>query len=130
MQSRRSSPFGDLNVWTPSSAHTFKKNSKKQAKLIEDARFFQRIERAVLGDGTQSLAGKLHADIAAAAAVKLRHPDALLLKVGIDGTIDSLGHVATDTALFLGKTGAVNAATLVGHSERNIADSGHKIVYR
>jgi hypothetical protein len=38
--------------------------------------------------------------------------------------------VTTDTALLLGKTGAVNAAALVRHSKRDIADSGHKIFVR
>ena len=63
------------------------------------------------------------------ATVELGHPDALLLKVGVDRTVDSLGDVTTDTALLLGKTGAVNAAALMRHGKRDIADSGHKILY-
>jgi hypothetical protein len=38
--------------------------------------------------------------------------------------------VTADTALLLGKTGAMNAAALVRHSKRDIADSGHKILVR
>ena len=103
------------------------KNRTTNLKLVEDARFFERIESAVLGDSAQRLARDLHADVATAATVELGHPDALLLKVGIHSAVHRLGHVATDTALLFSKTGAVDAATLVGHSERDIADSGHNI---
>ena len=102
---------------------------KVSAGLIENPGLLQHIVSTVLGDGAESLAGKLHADVTAAAAVKLGHPDTLLLKVGVDRTVDSLGDVTTDTALLLSKTGAVDAAALMRHGKRDIADSGHKIVY-
>ena len=104
------------------------KKERQLKKSVQDACLFERVERTVLGDGAQRLAGNLHADVATAATVELRHPDALLLKVGVDGAVHRLGDVATDTALLLSKTGAVDAATLVGHSERDVADSGHKIL--
>ena len=97
-------------------------------KLVEDAGLLQHVVGAVFGDGAESLAGKLHADVTAAATVELGHPDALLLKVGIDRTVDSLGDVATDTALLRGKTGAMDATALMRHGKRDIADSGHKIL--
>jgi hypothetical protein len=37
--------------------------------------------------------------------------------------------VTTDTALLLGKTGAMDATALMRHGKRDIADSGHKILY-
>ena len=103
---------------------------KVQKRSVEDPCFLERVVGTVLGNSAQGFAGKLHADVTATATVKLRHPNALLLEVGIHGTINSLGNVTTDTALFLGKTGAMNAAALVRHSKRDIADSGHKIFVR
>ena len=97
--------------------------------LIENPSLLKHVVGAVLGDCAESLAGKLHADVTAATAIELGHPDTLLLKVGVDRTVDSLGDVTTDTALLLGKTGAVNAAALMRHGKRDIADSGHKILY-
>ena len=106
-----------------------KKVRKVSAGLIENPGLLQHIVSTVLGDGAESLAGKLHADVTAAAAVKLGHPDTLLLKVGVDRTVDSLGDVTTDTALLLGKTGTMNATALMRHGKCDIADSGHKILY-
>ena len=106
------------------------RSQKVQKRSIEDACLLERVVRTVLGDGAQSLAGKLHADVATAATVELRNPYALLLKVGVYGTVNNLGNVTADTALLLGKTGAMNAAALVRHSKRDIAYSGHKILVR
>ena len=103
---------------------------KIQKRSVEDPCFLERVVGTVLGNSAQGFAGKLHADVTATATVKLRHPNALLLEVGIHGTINSLGNVTTDTALYLGNTGAMNAAALVRHSKRDIADSGHKILVR
>ena len=114
-----------LNQETQTGAGSFKKNPKKS---VEDTGLFQRVVGTVLGDGAESLAGKLHADETTLAAVELGHPDALLLEVGIHSAVYHLGDVATDTALLLGKTGAMNAAALVRHGKRDIADSGHKIL--
>lgn len=111
---------------TQVAAATFKKNPEKI--LVEDTGLFQRIVCTVLGDGAQGLAGKLHADETTLAAVELGHPDTLLLKVRIYRTVHHLGDVTTDTALLLGKTGAMNAAAFVRHGKRDIADSGHKIL--
>ena len=97
--------------------------------LVENPGLLQHVVGAVLGDGAESLAGKLHADVTTAATVELGHPDALLLKVGVDRTVDSLGDVTTDTALLLGKTGTMNATALMRHGKCDIADSGHKILY-
>ena len=115
-----------LNQETQTGAGSFKKNPKKS---VEDTGLFQRVVGTVLGDGAQGLARKLHTDVATAATVELGHPYTLLLKVGVDRTVDSLGDVTTDTALLLGKTGAMNAAALMRHGKRDIADSGHKIFY-
>ena len=112
---------------TTKDAAPFKKSTEKS---IKNTCFLERVVGTVLGDSAQSLAGKLHAEVATLATVELGHPDTLLLKVGVDRTVDSLGDVTTDTALLLGKTGAMNAAALVRHSKRDIADSGHKILVR
>ena len=106
-----------------------KKVRKVSAGLIENPGLLENVVGTVLGDSAKSLAGKLHADVTAATTIELGHPDSLLLKVGVDRTVDSLGDVTTDTALLLGKTGAMNAAALMRHGKRDIADSGHKIFY-
>ena len=105
------------------------KKSAGNGDLVENPGLLEHVVGTVTGNRTKSLAGKLHADVTTAAAIELRHPNALLLKVGVDRTVDSLGDVTTDTALLLGKTGAMNAAALMRHGKRDIADSGHKIVY-
>ena len=110
---------------TTSGALSFKKNRKKSVK---NTGLFQRVVCTVLGDSAQSLAGKLHTDETTLAPIELRHPDALLLKVRIHGAVHHLRDVTTDTALLLGKTGAMNAAAFVRHGKRDIADSGHKIL--
>ena len=112
----------------PKVLHRSKKSAKKfRTGLIENPGLLQHVVGTVLGDRAESLAGKLHADVTTATTVELGHPDALLLKVGIDRTVDSLGDVATDTALLLGKTGTMNAAALVRHGKCDIADTGHKM---
>ena len=104
--------------------------SKKVRKSGQNADFFERVVGAVLGDCAQSLARKLHADVTTTATVELRYPNILLLKVGVNGTVNNLSNVTTDTALLLGETGAMNAAALVRHCQCDIADSGHKILVR
>ncbi len=111
---------------TQVAAATFKKNPEKI--LVEDTGLLQRVVSTILGDGAQGLAGKLHANETTLAAVELGHPDTLLLKVRIYRAVHHLGDVTTDTALLLGKTGAMNAAAFVRHGKRDIADSGHKIL--
>ena len=121
-------PFGQID--SPGSRIVQKKVQKiRRRGLIENPGLLQHVVGAVLGDGAESLAGKLHADVTTAATVELGHPDALLLKVGVDRTVDSLGDVTTDTALLLGKTGTMNATALMRHGKCDIADSGHKILY-
>ena len=112
---------------TTDDAAPFKKSTEKSVK---DTCLLERVVGTILGDGTQSLAGKLHADVATTATVELRNPYALLLKVGVYGTVNNFSDVTADTALLLGKTGAMNAAALVRHSKRDIANSGHKIIVR
>ena len=112
---------------TTKDAAPFKKSTEKSVK---DTCFLERVVGTVLGDSAQSIAGKLHANVATAATIQLRNPYTLLLKVGINGTVDNFSNVTADTALLLGKTGAMNAAALVRHSKRDIADSGHKILVR
>ena len=113
-----------FSVETPERATPFKKSGKS----IKNARLLQGVVGTVLGDGAQSLAGKLHADVTAASAVELRNPNTLLLKVGVNGAVDGLCDVTTDTALLLGKTGTMNTAAFVRLGKCDIADSGHKIV--
>lgn len=72
-------------------------------------------------DRTQGLGGNLHFH----ELTEFRNPDALLLKVGENGTIDSLSDVTTNTALFLGKTGAMDTTTFVRHGTSDDANSGH-----
>ena len=100
---------------------------KKQQDLVENPGLLERVVGAVLGNGAQSLAGKLHADVATTATVELRNPYALLLKVGVYGTVNNLGNVTADTALLLGKTGTMNATALVRHGKCDIANTGHKM---
>ena len=95
-----------------------KKCRKNCGGLIENPSLLKHVVGAVLGDGAESFAGKLHADVTAAAAVKLGHPDTLLLKVGVYSAVYNLGDVTTDTALLLGETGAMNAAALVRREKR------------
>ncbi len=112
---------------TTQGAATFKKSTKK---LVKDTGLLEGVISTVLGDGAQGLARELHTDVATTATVELGNPYTLLLKVRINGTINHLSNVTTDTALLLGETGAMNAAALVRHSKRDIADSGHKILVR
>ena len=100
---------------------------KKQGALVKNPGLLERVVGAVLGDGAQSLAGKLHAEIATLTTVELGYPDALLLEVGIHGAVHHLGDVTADTTLLLGKTGTMNAAALVRHGKCDIADTGHKM---
>ena len=104
------------------------RSKKVQKRSIEDPCLLERVVSAVLGDGAQGFAGKLHANETTLAAVELGHPDALLLEVRIHSAVHHLRDVTTDTALLLGKTGAMNAAAFVRHGKRDIADSGHKIL--
>ena len=100
---------------------------KKQQDLVKNPGLLERVVGTVLGDGAESLAGKLHADETTLAAVELGHPDALLLEVGVNSAVHHFGDVTADTALLLGKTGTMNAAALVRHGKRDIADTGHKM---
>lgn len=94
-----------------------------QKKSVEDACFSEGVESAVLGDGSQRPARELHTNETSASSIKFRHPNAFLLKVGINGAVDSFRDVAPDTALLLGKTGAMYATSLVRDSERDVTDS-------
>ena len=100
---------------------------KKRGDLVENPGLLERVVSAVLGDGAQSLAGKLHAKVATLATVELGHPDALLLEVGVHSAVHHLGDVTADTALLLGKTGTMNATALVRHGKCDIANTGHKM---
>ena len=100
---------------------------KKRQDLVKNPGFLERVVGAVLGDGAQSLAGKLHAKVTTLATVELGHPDALLLEVGVHSAVHHLGDVTADTALLLGKTGTMNATALVRHGKCDIANTGHKM---
>lgn len=102
-----------------------RRSVQNKRKSTKDAGLFESIVGTVLGDGTQSLARKLHANVTTFTAVKLGHPNTLLLKVRINRTVNSLGNVTTDTTLLLSETGAMNAAAFMRHGERDIANSGH-----
>ena len=103
------------------------RSKKSTEKSVENPGLLQHVVGAVLGDGAESLAGKLHADVTAAATVELGHPDALLLEVGVHSAVHHLGDVTADTALLLGKTGTMNATALVRHGKCDIANTGHKM---
>ena len=103
------------------------RSKKVQKRSIEDPCLLERVVSAVLGDGAQSLAGKLHAKVATLTTVELGHPDALLLEVGVHSAVHHLGDVTADTALLLGKTGTMNATALVRHGKCDIANTGHKM---
>ena len=100
---------------------------KKQQDLVKNPGFLERVVGTVLGDGAQSLAGNLHAQVTTLATVELGNPDALLLKVGIHSAVHHLGDVTADTTLLLGKTGTMNAAALVRHGKCDVANTGHKM---
>ena len=89
--------------------------------FLQEACFFQGVVRTVLVDCTQGF----HRDFHTNELAQFGNPDAFFLKIRITGTIDSLGHVATDTALFLGETGAVNATAGVRDRASDDADTGH-----
>ena len=100
---------------------------KKYRKSVKDTCFLERVVGTVLGDGAQSLAGKLHAKVATLATVELGHPDTLLLEVGVNSAVHHFGDVTADTTLLLGKTGTMNAAALVRHGKCDVANTGHKM---
>ena len=77
------------------------------AALLDEARFLEGHESAVLVDGLQRAAAQLDAH----ELVELGHPDALGLKVRGNGALGHLGDVTTDTAFFLGETGTMNTST-------------------
>lgn len=97
-----------------------KQRSKKES-FLQETYFFKSVVSTVLVDRTQGLGGNLHFH----ELTEFRNPDALLLKVGENGTIDSLSDVTTNTALFLGKTGAMDTTTFVRHGTSDDANSGH-----
>lgn len=67
----------------------------------------ERHEGTILVDGLQGAAAELNLHEAA----ELRNPDALGLQVRREGALHDLGDVTTDTALFLGETGAMDFTT-------------------
>ena len=97
-----------------------KQRSKKES-FLQETYLFKSVVSTVLVDRTQVLGGNLHFH----ELTEFRNPDALLLKVGENGTIDSLSDVTTNTALFLGKTGAMDTTTFVRHGTSDAANSGH-----
>lgn len=72
-----------------------KQRSKKES-FLQETYLFKSVVSTVLVDRTQGLGGNLHFH----ELTEFRNPDALLLKVGENGTIDSLSDVTTNTALF------------------------------
>ena len=97
------------------------KNVQKKESFLQETYLFKSVVSTVLVDRTQGLGGNLHFH----ELTEFRNPDALLLKVGENGTIDSLSDVTTNTALFLGKTGAMDTTTFVRHGTSDDANSGH-----
>lgn len=95
----------------------------QKKSILQQTCRFKRVVCAVLRDRAQSFAGKFDANV----LVQLGHPNAFFLKVGIYRAVHGFRNVTTDTALFLGKTGAMNAATLVRNGTANETNSGHKI---
>lgn len=71
-------------------------NVQKKNLFYRRPTFFKSVVSTVLVDRTQGLGGNLHFH----ELTEFRNPDALLLKVGENGTIDSLSDVTTNTALF------------------------------
>ena len=96
-------------------------NVQKKNLFLQETYLFKSVVRTVLVDCTQGLGRNLHFNELA----QFRNPDTLFLKIGINGTIDSLSDVTTNTALFLGKTGAMDTTTLVRHGTSDDANSGH-----
>ncbi len=99
------------------------RSTKREISSVQNTRFSQSVECAILGNGAQSLAGELHADVAAASAVKFRNPDAFFLQIGVYSAVHGFRDVSSDTTLLLSKTGAMDAAALVRDGEGDVADS-------
>ena len=91
------------------------------AALLDEARFFQRHESAVLVDGLQRAAAQLDAH----ELVQLGNPNALGLKIRGNGALHHLGDVTTDTALFLGQTGTMDSAAGADAGSSDTANTGH-----
>ncbi len=90
-------------------------------KESDQTGFLQGGVGAVLVDGLDRLAAQGEAQ----PAVQLGHPDALGLEVRSDLALHDLGHVATDTALFLGETGTIDTTARANSASSDAADTGH-----
>ena len=87
----------------------------------DDASLLEGHESTIFVDGLQCAAAQFDADELA----QLRHPDALVLKVGRDRALDHLGDVTTDTTLFLGQTRTVDFAAGADAGSSNTANACH-----
>lgn len=96
-------------------------NVQKKILFLQETYLFKSVVSTVLVDRTQSFGRNLHFH----ELTKFGNPNALFLKVGENGTIDSLSDVTTNTALFLGKTGAMDTTTFVRHGTSDDANTGH-----
>lgn len=79
----------------------------RRNKGSNETRFFQRLVSAVLVDGLETTSADTDTNILA----ELRNPDTLGAQVGLELALDGLGHVTTNTTLFLGFTTTMNPAT-------------------
>ena len=95
---------------------------RERQEPSDEARFFQRDEGSVLGDGFQRAGGEFDGH----EAVQLSHPQPLGAQIGREHTGDDLRHMLADTALFLGETATMNNGAFGGPSFGNFANF-HKI---
>lgn len=103
----------ESSAWIPDSDSRIQKKTGPQTRFgkivgskeaLNEARFLQSGEGAILVDGLERLARGLDLHIFA----KLGNPDTLGVKVWRNLTLNGLGDVTTDAAFFLGQTRTVD----------------------
>ena len=89
---------------------------REEREKLDQAGFLQSREGAVFVDRFEGFAGGLDLDV----ATEFGDEHALGLEIGSDRTLDGFGHVATDTAFFLGETGTMDFAA---HADTGTSDT-------
>ena len=91
---------------------------------FDDAGFRENFVGAVLINGLERSHGQTDLD----EFVELRHPDLLVLDVGMNLAFHTLGDVSADTAKLLGPTAAVNVMSGGDFGTGDLALSGHVMI--
>ncbi len=93
-----------------------------RSSILDQAGFFERDVRTVLGERLQSAGGEFDRY----GTIQFRNENTLLLQVRLERTDGGSRNVHTDTALFLGFTGTENLPTDDGNCSCDFTKSGHK----